>query len=156
MWGHGIGSLDYARALHWPADGFFVACKLFPEAGWGQVSPADIAEAEEIVYLLGQVETLRVNLRLRHICWTSPTNPRSIKISPPLSFSHAYPSVFSFFPFFACLLGDKWEQLLTFNLQLFVLVQQIWSSSGSALTALPQRTSTSDRRVKSIVLQTSR
>lgn len=75
--------------------------------------------------------------------------PRSLSLTPILLYSLS-------FRFFACLLGDKWEQLLTFNLQLFVLVQQIWSSSGSALTALPQRTSTSDRRVKSIVLQTSR
>ena len=102
--------------VDWPADGFFVACKLFPEARRSQVSPPDIAQAEELVHLLGEVETLGVDLGLRH-CWSSQP-----QFFPSLSlWSLATPGLLhTTVSLFTGLLGDKWQQLLLFSLQLYV------------------------------------
>lgn len=53
-------------APHSPADGFLVLNQLLPEIGRGEVGSAGVAEAQELVDPLAEVEAPRVDLGHGH------------------------------------------------------------------------------------------
>lgn len=70
-----------------PANGFLALNDFFPEVGWSEVSFVGVPKAQKLVYLLGEIETSRVNFRNWHIPMfrSTVTPPASLHSSAAVS-----------------------------------------------------------------------